>query len=111
MYSYIACVINGNCAILLSTDHPALDTAIVKRSFGTFLMEVPKIIPLPREWNLLPGTYDLPQNVSIGFQGVGAEDVAYYLSGVHTAPTSFFHSEYPVIVAHPCLIIDVATTL
>ncbi|BDA48591.1 beta-hexosaminidase [Coccomyxa sp. Obi] len=43
-------------------------------------MEVPKIIPLPREWNLLPGTYDLPQNVSIGFQGVGSEDIAHYLS-------------------------------
>jgi hypothetical protein len=44
-------------------------------------MDVPRIIPLPKEWRTMPGTYELPQCVTIGYKGSGAEDVAQYLSG------------------------------
>lgn len=43
--------------------------------------EAPQIIPLPREWRVLEGAYELPQQVIIGYRGDGAEDVAEYLSG------------------------------
>ena len=43
--------------------------------------EAPQIIPLPREWRVLDGAYELPQQVIIGYRGDGAEDVAEHLSG------------------------------
>ena len=43
--------------------------------------EAPQIIPLPREWRVLGGAYELPQQVIVGYRGDGAEDVAEYLSG------------------------------
>ena len=43
--------------------------------------EAPQIIPLPHEWRVLYGAYELPQKLIIGYRGDGAEDVAEYLSG------------------------------
>ena len=47
-------------------------------------MEVPRIIPVPREWKLMPGSLDLPQCACIGYRGEGALGVAKYLAGVLT---------------------------
>lgn len=44
-------------------------------------MESVRIIPLPRQWHRLPGTYELPQSVGIGYTGHGAEGIAKYLAG------------------------------
>ena len=44
-------------------------------------LNAPRIIPLPRDWQILDGTYELPQQVTIGYRGDGAEDIARCLSG------------------------------
>ena len=44
--------------------------------------DAPRIIPLPRDWRILEGAFELPQQVTIGYRGDGAEDVARYLSGM-----------------------------
>lgn len=46
--------------------------------------DAPRIIPLPRDWRVLEGVYELPQRLTIGYRGDGAEDIAHYLSGMHT---------------------------
>ncbi len=43
--------------------------------------DAPRIIPLPRDWCILEGIFEFPQQVTIGYRGDGAEDVARYLSG------------------------------
>jgi len=45
-------------------------------------LNAPRIIPLPRDWQILEGTYELPQHITIGYRGDGAEDIARCLSGM-----------------------------
>lgn len=46
----------------------------------------PRIIPLPRDWQIQEGLYELPQQVTIGYQGDGAGDIARWLSGTPNNP-------------------------
>ncbi len=49
-------------------------------------LNAPRIIPLPRDWQILDGAYELPQQVTIGYRGDGAEDIARCLSGTLIVP-------------------------
>ena len=68
-------------------------------------MEVPRIIPLPRDWRLMPGSFELPQCVCIGHRGEGAQGVAKYLAGRPQRRTDAFcvlyaHISFSSILYH-----------
>ena len=44
-------------------------------------LNAPRIIPLPRDWRILEGAYELPQQIAIGYRGDGAEEIARCLAG------------------------------